>query len=425
MTDRPFRSRFVARAAGLGVVVALVLCGAAVRAAGPASAPATAPAATLPTSRAALPGLRPATEQAVADFGAKVDAALRRGDGAMLDAHFDAGSLVTAMTRDVNLPPRAYVGFTEGFARNFTFGTDVARSLGRTGSYRFLRVVRPPDAPDEPRALFRLVTPQSFTYHQLVVRQDRSGAAWVVDAYDYRQGELLSQNKRRVALQVATVTGRAADHADFVRQLQAGSRMEEQVNRQRADDALATFEELPENLRGEKWLHLIRLNAAAAVGPQKLGSAIADYGRRFPKDPTLDLVCVNLFARGKQYAAALGAIDRLDAAMGGDPYLDVLRAYLMLAQDKPAEAKAACLKAAAREPGLHGAHDVLLEVALKERDHAETLRLLDLLEKQFRVSYGDLTRHGPRFAEFMKSPEYQRYAKTHPTSRPATAPARR
>ena len=59
----------------------------------------------------------------------------------------------------------------------------------------------------------------------------------------------------------------------------------------------------------------------------------------YPTDPGLDLLSITYYTDKKDFARARECVDRLETAVGGDPYLDVTRAAINRAAGKYEEAR--------------------------------------------------------------------------------------
>jgi tetratricopeptide (TPR) repeat protein len=138
--------------------------------------------------------------------------------------------------------------------------------------------------------------------------------------------------------------------------------------------------------------------------------AIQDFRKFFPDDPALDLVTVDSYDMQKQYGKARAAVDRVDRAVGGDPYLNLLRAQFYFVEKKYDEALQCARKAVAAESDLAPAYWVQVNVSLHKKDFDETTRLLGVLEQDLGIRIGKLTTI-PEYADYVKSPQYATWAK--------------
>ena len=107
------------------------------------------------------------------------------------------------------------------------------------------------------------------------------------------------------------------------------------------------------------------------------------------------------FLRG-DYDAALEAIDHVDASVGGDPYLDLLRANVHLVQGHNDAAKPLLRKVIAFDPARPEAYFALADLALADKQWGEMVKLLEALEAEAGQDMSGVA-GSPDFTEFMAS----------------------
>jgi predicted Zn-dependent protease len=175
-------------------------------------------------------------------------------------------------------------------------------------------------------------------------------------------------------------------------------------------DVLKVYGQMPEKVRRQKHVQLFRLGSAPLVSEEEYKLALADAAPIFKDEVAADLLAIDALIYRNKYDDALAAADRIDKRIGGDPYLDVIRGTITMTAGKPAEAKAFAQSALKREPGLYAARDLLLSLAVQEKDHAETARLLTLFEKEHGLDFDDL-KAAEGYEAFVQSQEYQQWLK--------------
>ena len=197
--------------------------------------------------------------------------------------------------------------------------------------------------------------------------------------------------------------------ADFVNNLPRIEKMRMQAAQGDLKGALAAFAQLPESVRQDTNLLLWRHAAAAQLGGDAYAQACADLEKYLPP-ACVALLLKDVYYLSKQYDKALAQLERAEKEMGGDAYLDVLRARVLGAEKKYAEARAVAQQAIAEEPTLPHAHFTLIEATLLEQNYAETVKAIDNLEKNLKISIGDL-KDLPYYSEFIKSKEFAEWLK--------------
>ena len=153
------------------------------------------------------------------------------------------------------------------------------------------------------------------------------------------------------------------------------------------------------------------LQASSNKGNDAYGKALADFRAAHGREKGVDLILIDALLLQKQYAEALASIDRVDAALGGDPYLDVMRANVLLTSGDLEKAKAAARRAVERDPALPEAYWSLLSISLVQNDHAETTRLLETVRDQLEIELADLTTL-PDYARYIQTVEYAQFMRS-------------
>jgi hypothetical protein len=340
-------------------------------------------------------------------LGKDIERAAAKRDVRSFTSYFDFDTLFRTITANMQLPPevvgrvrRAFDDSTDGFVRS------VIGSLDPGGDYRFLKIMQTDSGP---RLLFRMNGVNGLNYHQLYIATNSVGDLRIADIDIMMTGELLSQTLQRLLEQAIFRAGRGNEvQASQMELAQGMSRMIKSISEQKGNDALDVYDTLSEKTRRMRIVQLTRLQAALLVSDNEFQKAMTEYTQLFKDDPTADLYLIDMYINRQQFDRANAAIDRLDAWVGNDPVLDVSRSNIALARGNVAQAKALAQRAAQREAGLMTAHQQLLVISLRERDHAETLRLMRVLENDFKLQFGDLPKI-PEFAEFVKSDEYRQW----------------
>ena len=94
--------------------------------------------------------------------------------------------------------------------------------------------------------------------------------------------------------------------------------------------------------------------------------------------------------------------------MGGDGYLNVLRASVHLASGDIVAVVETCQATIDAEPELPNAYWILVQVSLQQREYPLTVTLLDHLEKRLGAKLGDL-QVAAAFKDFVKSAEFRKW----------------
>ncbi|WP_422924791.1 hypothetical protein [Singulisphaera sp. PoT] len=288
----------------------------------------------------------------------------------------------------------------------------IAEQVSRGGSYTFLRL----HSRDQRKtALFRMILPEEsgVNYHEYYLARKPDGGVHATDLYVYLSGETMSQTLRRFYLPVAASVPQnpfskfSGPEKDLVKSFDTVKKMTHGINERKFQDTLDAYFELPPSLRKDKYMLLLRIQAAQGANDDKVyHESLQTFRIMHPKDPCVDIFSIDYFLLNKEFDKCMTCIDRVDKELGGDPYLDVLRVGLHRTENKLDVAWQDVTRAMKREPTLFQAYEAQLDLSLALKKYDSTLSSLKILREQFGIVFKDLSTV-PEYAGFVASPEYK------------------
>jgi hypothetical protein len=300
------------------------------------------------------------------------------------------------------------------------FGRAISAAVETSGDYKALRAH---SEGSEVRVLFRLVSNNgALNYHDWVLAHSSQGKTVAIDCHVFLMGELYTQNVRRSFLPLARKTGASVEklspaEKDFLEHFNQFAQMGNAIHQRDWPQALKIYKSLPASVQESKPAMTMRLLATQATSNAEYLATMDEFRKRYPKDPMIDLISVDAHILRKAYDKALESIDRVDKIIGGDPYLKVLRANVLLQENKLDAANKMAQDAIAEDPKMVRGYYSLIDISLARHDFADTVKWLKKAESTG-VRFGDLAKVSS-FKEFVKSPEYTDWAKTHTKETPA------
>lgn len=364
------------------------------------------------TANAAIPAPDASVPEAARTFAGQLETSLNVCDTTLFDSSIAWQALVDRGTADLEVPAAVRTEFAGGLARGFTLGNEICKTIDGSGSYTLLSV-RVVDG--EPRVLFRAVGESGLNYHDLLLDVSDDGSVRIADLFIYSLGEWVSQTARRGFLPLVAQLERGSlkrikkgenlylDNVPKILEIQNHYQQEEYA------EALAVFRSLPDELKSNRNILMLRFAVAVQIGGEEYAGAMLALKTAFPDDPSLDLVLLDHYFNAREFDEALRIVDRIDRGVGGDPYLDFMRANVLYAAGRRSEARAAARRAVEREPGLEDPYWTLVTISLEEKDFGETAKLLDEIETSLGLVIGDLTQI-PGYSEFLQSDAYKAWA---------------
>jgi tetratricopeptide (TPR) repeat protein len=360
-----------------------------------------------------------AAEPAFAEFAKSLETAFQQRDPSAFNRAWDVEATVAKALTGLTLSEKARAGFLMGTKRS-SLGQQICQGLGNDGTYKLMGIRQ---LKGRPHALFRLVSDDGLNYHEMELARDGTGPVRITDIYIYALGERISDTFRRAALALAAEENKniverlAGREGDYIKNLPKIKVFQDHVRNGRHKEALAAWAQLPASVQTDKTLLVLRAAAAQHIGDAEHQEALTALEKNHPQDPCLSLMMIDAYLLRKQYDKLLASIDRLDARVGGDPYLNVLRAAAFLPRNDYAKARELAQKAIEQEPTLASPYWTLVTISLAAKEYAETARVLSLIETKLGIRLADLTKI-PEYAGFVKSPEYAGWLKSHARNLP-------
>lgn len=366
---------------------------------------------------------QPVTEPEVRALGGRVEKSINQNDSTILDGLIDYPAIVESGAKGLSLPAATKTTIASGMH----LGAVIAKICTQGGSYHFVSVRR---VDGDLHPIFRLLTPQgAVNYHEMTLSRETDGQLHIVDIYVFTAGELQSQTLRRPMISLAASANRNAIQRligtdnDYMTHLDEVTSFRTQSTGGRWQQALKTYDGLPDSLKHDKTIMMLWVMDSERAGREAYVGAMSDYEKAFPGDPSLMLLEIDAKFLSKDYEGEIKTLDQLDVRVGGDAYLDTMRATARFAQSRAVDARLYLMDAIQREPTLQRPWELLLDIALKSKNNAEIVRLLDESAEKAGFRW---TRVGTAkgFAEFVKSPEYAEWVKKNPQQSAAATPAR-
>ncbi len=268
-------------------------------------------------------------------FAQSIERAVAKGDTATVNKGIDWDGLLNIVTSGIPGADATRRGFAKGVKsaseKENGFASVLVKAVAQGGSYNLLRVHR---KDGRPLALFRLHLPHmgGVNYHDLALVRSLDGQVRMVDWYIFLAGEEMTQILRRGFIEAAAHDSRGLierlqgkDNA-YIKNLDKIKQMIADMRAGRPQAVMDAFHKLPPEMQIDRTVLIVRLQAAQALGDKEYAAAIADFEKHCSDEAAVYLLSIDGYTLRKQYDHVLESIDRLDTLLGGDPYLDFLRA---------------------------------------------------------------------------------------------------
>ena len=303
-----------------------------------------------------------AFEKECATLGRLIEQEVATRDAGLLKEFFDLDALVDRALAGFKYPPDMKTVLRNGFRVNFE--GSFRPQLTGAANFHLLRVRV---AEGQMRALFRLIPSDGGpNYLDMICARSADGAIRVADVDLLATGHKLSDMARRGFLlalaeaQDGVVEGASGAERELIQHRREVMQFNRLAARREGKAALAVYLQLPAALQKDKLLLSNRLNLAGQSNAADYEAAFALWRATYPKDPSTELMSFDGCVLKKRHEEALAALDRLEKHLGGDPYLDVLRAAQWFPLGQPGKARTLADKAQQRDPTLARVADSVL-----------------------------------------------------------------
>ena len=135
----------------------------------------------------------------------------------------------------------------------------------------------------------------------------------------------------------------------------------------RRSSGLRKVAALPEAVRKNRGVLIVRVQAALLADEQVQPSGLEEIQRQLPEESCVDLIRIEALMQMNKPAEVLAAVDRLDRAVGGDAYLDTVRANAHVAAGDLGAAKQAADRVPRGMPDLPTTYLLRLAISLQRR----------------------------------------------------------
>jgi len=358
----------------------------------------------------------PVTVEEGEKFARDLIAAVGSADVASLNELIAWDAIVKKASEDVDASQKFNKEFLQGVKEGATkrCGEAFFATVQGGGYFRPLHIH---EVDGRKSALFRvLLGTGELTYYDMPLGRRSDGKIVALDFYGFASGEFISQLMRRGVVQAVAEHNRgllariAGSGNEQERALLIMARISDAQKAGKHQQAFQLYGTLPASFKKGKMAQMAHLAITQSLDEQQYLAAMDEYQSLYPDDPGVDLISIDYFILRKRYDKALVCVDRLDT-MVDDPYLEAVRASIHLADGKSDLATEAADRAIEREPDEPRCYWVRVEISLKEKKFADTVRMLELLRTQLKIQLDDLSQQGA-YAEFVQSPEYDAWMKS-------------
>ena len=320
----------------------------------------------------------PLTDEDYLEFGRDLEKAIASGDAAAANKLFRIIDLFQRSLADLDLSDADKQGLIRGAtASKATLAGQIVDQFKKGGKYTVLRA-RTVDS--KKQVIMRFISAEgALNYHTFTLVRYPDGQIGAEDVGILVTGEVLTQTFRRLILNFAAerkvgILDRLSKTEQlYTKHITTLKQMATDARQGRHQQALDAFRALPAELQKDKLFQLVAIQAAQGLDEHTYFEELERFRFNHPDDAAIDLLAIDFYLIKKEYDKSIESINRVDQHIGGDPYLNVLRAGTLTEAGRFQEALASAEKAVEDDPKLEAAYWAAITTSLKAKNYPAVL----------------------------------------------------
>lgn len=257
-----------------------------------------------------------------------------------------------------------------------------------------------------------------LAYFGFVLQKNAEGSATVVDLYDVSGGQNSSDEMRAIMLGSFSEHPETADSifgagsGDLAMHLPKLPLINRALDAGNSLKALKLIDSMPAKMQAWRSVRTAKIVAASTSDEALMLRTIEKFEADYPGDPSLAVLTFGRLFKQKKYADALEAIRRIEAIVGNDTYLDLVRSRVRQLMGDLKEARRLCLAGMQAFPNVLDVHYQWCTILAEQKDFAGLVGAFTAMKKLPRgIELAESLLTMDEFAAFVKSLEYQAWIK--------------
>lgn len=263
------------------------------------------------------------------------------------------------------------------------------------------------DREGRPAARFRVIDrdEQTLNYHDVLFVRDPKGEPRIADIHIFTTDALVTAILGEVAVSYV--------HSEF----DEGAAILHRFASTRETDPQGAFELFDPTLLNDANRHVflrLALLTAWAIGEDAVSEVLTAYAEHAPEHEGLPLDLIDWYVVRGDIGLALAEVDRVEALVGyHDPYLDSVRAAVLLSTKRHDEARDYARRASDALPNVSTPLFFEFDLSIEMRDWFRAVELMEQIEANLDFAFDPhLIESHPEYAGFILSPVYQEWRST-------------
>lgn len=358
-------------------------------------------------------------------FGRELADCVNRGEKVKTIEPLDCDALGKRVVKGLDFSEKDQVDFIQSFSESFK--QSFTSQLKAWESAHFIRVST---VKGEKRVLIRIISSEgAVNFIDWVCAPDEQGGIKTIDFFSYLTSELASETTRRGVLPYVAEKNRGLierltkGEGAYVRAFSNVTEAMKFFQSGDSDKALGILEALPDEVKTTPFILIIRLQVAQKADKKVYARVIEEWEKARPGDPSLDLVSIDGCIGRKDYDGCIRHLDALQKRLGGDGYLQAMKANVYVIAGNTDKARSTIKEAVAQEPTLPNSYDIWFNLELKAKNWSSLVEALTKFETNFpKVDLWKGIQAEASWAPFRESAECKAWLEKRPEKKSTVDP---
>jgi tetratricopeptide (TPR) repeat protein len=263
------------------------------------------------------------TEKEITELAKKVDALAKKNKWKEIDdKYFNYESFGEIVAKEMELTGDAKAEFSKGLKSSIGAGGILSRMGGDIEHFEFLRIHK---LNGKHHFLCRILAKTGgVNYYDFSVVKNKE--LKIDDLYVYLNNQYISKSVSQILITmmpgIEDGDGKSKASLITLKKIIAAK------NKGDFSRMLTLYNNLSEEQKKIKGFLNIRIVAAQQTDVVEYKKALDDYYSLYPNEPGVNLMMIDRYVLDEEYQKALDVINRVDSIVGGDVYLNILRANM-------------------------------------------------------------------------------------------------
>lgn len=307
-----------------------------------------------------------------------IDSAIYHGDGTIVDQWINYEVFTRRVFKSLHRQSSDWKEYSTIFKEQLRLGELLVEQIGTNGEFSFVKVLE--DSKGDTNLLYRDLKGDGWLdYNEMLLVKNHNNQWNIIDIYFYSGGVYFSDI---VATMLAKENPELINNKNYRESLLKVIDLFGYNQQGLYGNTIASYDSLSNYFKDQKNTQLALLQAHAFQGNLIEMEAIRKrYFQKFPEDKSIRLILMEIYGSMDNYEMSKVMLDELSSLVGGDDYLSLREAEILMSWGKFSKAKKVLKRVIKSENFVTDARLLLVDVYYADENYKgmleETIKISD------------------------------------------------